>query len=100
MTHPLANPKSSERDALNELAEHYGFQLLQRRLQSELTLAIAELREAVGIQAIGRYQGVCATIEYVAGLRERMIAELELEISNASKPTPQSIYEAFYGTKQ
>lgn len=97
MTHPLANPKSSDRDALLELGEIRGFQLFEKRLQEELIRSIRELQFAAGLQEAGRCQGFCLALEHIARLRELMIGELNEEIENASKPEQRSIYEIFYG---
>lgn len=99
MTHPLANPKSSDHDALVDLGNHRGFQLLIARLKEELATGQERILDATGPQEVGRFQGAIRLLGHVITLREELVQEIEEELNPLKVQTEaeRRAYEAFFG---
>jgi hypothetical protein len=82
MPNPLSNPKSSERDALDDIENHPGWRLIMMRMLHDRNEAVSILIRTLGIEEIARLQGEVATFDDLLKLRERMIEELESELRN------------------
>lgn len=78
---PFSDPKSNDRDALAELADHPGFRLFEIRVLRELDNSVRVLRMADGLQNVGRAQGEVAIWTDILKLRNQMIDEINEELA-------------------
>lgn len=97
---PLANPKSSDRDALMDLEHHPGFQLFLARLRDDLEGGREMLADAVGLQEVGRYQGAVKIGYHVLHLREQLLQEIEEELNptEQSSDAARKAFDVFFGS--